>query len=627
VGGGWLLVELGGSSADEVASVAARLVGAASALDALIVPDRVRAAQLWQIREDGAGLSSRPSGDLVRHAGWEDAAVPVDRLAPYLRDFDALLVEHGLTGLPYGHFGDGCVHVRLDFPFGRAGGQASFRSFLSDAAHLVSRYGGSMSGEHGDGRARSELLPIMYSPEALRAFAEVKHVLDPDGVLNPGIVVDPRPPDADLRLSGVRPWKDVAFGYADDHGDFARAVSRCVGVGKCRADLTPRGGVMCPSFVATRDEKDSTRGRARVLQEMINGSLVQGWEAPEVHEVLDLCLACKGCSADCPTGVDMATYKAEVLHQTYRGRLRPMSHYTLGWLPAWARQAGRWPGLANWILQSPLSAVGKRVGGVDARRSLPRLSTPTFRNWFAGRPIAAGDPVMLFVDTFTDLFTPSVGQAAVQVLEQAGFAVQVPARATCCGLTWISTGQLDRARRELRRTMAALAPAVRANVPVVGLEPSCVAALRSDAGELLHDIPAAGRIGASVRTLAELLSDRCQWTPPDLRGLTILAKPHCHHYAVMGWGPDQTVLTRAGAAVTTVGGCCGLAGNFGVERGHYDVSVAIAEHALLPAVRAAPDAVIHTDGFSCRMQVEQLVGRRGRHLAEILTSGPAGHRG
>jgi FAD/FMN-containing dehydrogenase/Fe-S oxidoreductase len=622
-GAGWLFVELGGDTAGEVADLAARVVADAGALDARIVTDPGETARLWRIREDGAGLASRPADGRFFHAGWEDAAVPPDRLGAYLREFEALLADRGLTGLPYGHFGEGCVHVRIDFPFDQPSGVPVFREFLLDAARLVAGYGGSMSGEHGDGRARSELLPLMYSPAALAAFGAVKRAFDPDGLLNPGVLVDPAPMTVNLRAPTVRPMNTgLALAYDDDGGDFAAAVHRCTGVGKCRADLTGSGGVMCPSFLATRQEKDSTRGRARVLQEMVNGSQVRGgWRSPEVHEALDLCLQCKGCAVDCPTGVDMASYKAEVLHQSYRRRLRPMSHYSLGWLPRWARLASRAPRLANRVMAlGEKSAMVKRLAGLDPKRPLTTFADRTFRSWFAEHPVAEGDPVVLWVDTFTDHFTPQVGVAAVRVLEAAGFSVRIPDGQVCCGLTWISTGQLDAARRQLRRSVDALAEMVSVGVPVVGLEPSCTAVFRGDAAELLGaEDPRVREVAAATHTLAELLSRRPGWRPPDLSGVRGVAQPHCHQHAVMGWRADEELLRRAGASVEPVGGCCGLAGNFGAERGHFDVSVAVAENSLLPAVRAAgDDAVVLTDGFSCRTQLDHLAGRRGFHLAEIL---------
>jgi FAD/FMN-containing dehydrogenase/Fe-S oxidoreductase len=624
-GSGWLLVELAGDSARELEAAAAAVVADADALGHRVVTGAAETGALWRIREDGAGLVARPKDGRTAHAGWEDAAVPPERLGVYLREFEQLLADHRLHGVPYGHFGDGCIHIRIDFPLGEPRGAQRYRDFVTDAAALVVRHGGSLSGEHGDGRARGELLPAMYTPAALAAFGAVKAVFDPGDVLNPGVITAPRPLDADLRLSAAHPRRTaLALAYTEDGGDFSAAVHRCTGVGKCRVRTGTgnTGNVMCPSFVATGDEKDSTRGRARVLQEMVNGTLVDGgWSAPEVHEALDLCLSCKGCASDCPTGVDMASYKAEVLHQTYRGRLRPAAHYALGRLPRWARWASRAPRLANRLVSAaPLAAAGKRLAGVDRRRQLPRFAPRTFRSWFAAQPEAtSGDPLVLWVDTFTDLFTPEVGIATVEVLRDAGFAVSIPERPQCCGLTWISTGQLDGARAILGRTVSALAPAAHAGIPVVGVEPSCTAVLRADAVELLGDTPDVRAVAAATRTLAEVLSDRADWSPPDLTGTTVVAQPHCHHHAIMGWHTDRALLERAGATVRAVDGCCGLAGNFGVERGHYDVSVAVAESHLLPAVREAGAAdVVLADGFSCRTQLAELSPRQGRHLAELL---------
>jgi FAD/FMN-containing dehydrogenase/Fe-S oxidoreductase len=623
-GHGWLFVETAGETEAEARAAAEKIVADAGCLEAMIVGGPVARA-LWRIREDGAGLGGRTPSGAPAWPGWEDAAVPPEHLGAYLREFEALLAGHHIDGLVYGHFGDGCLHARIDFPLGDPG---RFRAFLLEAAQLVGRHGGSMSGEHGDGRARGELLPYMYSAEALTVFGEIKRLFDPAGRLNPGVIVDPAPVDADLRVPAARPLRrHLGFAYPDDGGDLSAAVHRCVGIGKCRADTTAAGGVMCPSYLATKDEKDSTRGRARVLQELANGSLVKGYRAPELLEVLDLCLSCKGCSADCPAGVDMATYKSEVLHQRYRRRLRPPAHYALGWLPRWARLAKRAPRLANAALRNPaVAGLAKRAGGIDGRRPLPRFATETFREWFAQQPAGTGRPVLLWVDTFTDHFSPEVGQAAVRVLQDAGYAVRIPDRPVCCGLTWISTGQLDGARRQLRRTLAALATAAQDGTPIVGLEPSCTAALRHDVRHLLPDDPRSAAVATATRTLAELLADT-EWTPPSLAGVRAVAQPHCHQHAVMGWQADADLLAAAGADVTAVGGCCGLAGNFGVERGHYDVSAAVAETALLPAVRSAPhDAAVLADGFSCRTQLEQLAHVQGIHLAQLLDQALAGQR-
>nr|WP_231644868.1 FAD-binding and (Fe-S)-binding domain-containing protein [Sciscionella sp. SE31] len=632
-GKGWLMVELAGRRMEELSALAARMVREAGALDSMIVTDPREAAALWRIREDGSGLSARSMENRPAHAGWEDSAVPPEQLGDYLREFEELLKEFDLTSMPYGHFGDGCVHARIDFPLDRTGGPARFREYLFEAAKLVARHGGSMSGEHGDGRARGELLPMMYSPDVIGLFGAVKGIFDPLDLMNPGVIVRPRPVHADIRVAEAKPvTRKLGLRFAHDHGDFSEAVHRCTGVGKCRADTTASGGVMCPSYLATGEEKDSTRGRARILQEMVNGSIVgNGWRSPEVRDALDLCLSCKGCASDCPTGVDMAAYKAEALHQAYRHRPRPATHYSLGWLPRWARLASKTPKLANGALGNRgLAAIAKFFGGIDKRRDLPQFTEQTFRAWYAenrtgNSRVDGQSPVLLWVDTFTNYFQPEVAVTALRFLESLGFAVHIPEKPVCCGLTWISTGQLSTARRMIRRSMRELDPFVRLGVPIVGLEPSCTAVFRSDAAELLRGtkkmpLERVEEIAGSTYTLAELLRKfRPQWTPPDLSGTEVVAQPHCHQHAVLGWQADEELLKRSGAQVRSVGGCCGLAGNFGVERGHYDVSVKVAENALLPAVREAGEAVVLADGFSCRTQLDQLADRRALHMVELLT--------
>ena len=633
-GSGWLFVEVTGDTEAEALSRAREVLGTAGAVSGMVVTDPAHAAALWRIREQGAGLAGRSPDGAPAYPGWEDSAVPPAALGRYLRDLEVLLTEHKLAGIPYGHFGDGCLHLRLDFPLDQPGGGAVLRGFLQEAAALVTRYGGSLSGEHGDGRARGELLPVMYSPAVMDLFSQVKDVFDPAGVLNPGVGVRPRPLDADLRAAELVTAGAPApaapaigrerLGLAYPHdGDFATAVHRCTGVGKCVASTAGTTRVMCPSYQATRDERDSTRGRARVLQEMVNGGLVTGgWRAPEVREALDLCLSCKACSSECPAGVDMAAYKAEVLHQAYRGRLRPRSHYALGQLPRWARLAARSPRLANATLNLPgLGRLARLAAGIDPRRSLPPFAPQSFRAWHDrhhARPQAAGRPaVMLLIDTFTNYFDPQIGRAAMAVLADAGYDVLIPDQPTCCAITWISTGQLGAAKKILGRTVDQLAPAVAAGIPVVGLEPSCTAVLRSDATDLLGT-PEAAALAGAVRTLSELLAGTAGWTPPPLDGTPVVAQPHCHHSAVMGWDADAALLKQAGAGLTQVGSCCGLAGNFGMERGHYDVSAAVAGTELLPAVSAAPDAVVLADGFSCRTQLTDLADRPSVHLAELL---------
>ena len=623
-GDSWLFIETSGGTPVEARDAARRLAADGACLDSSVFTGP-EAAALWKIREDGAGLGGRATTKPA-WPGWEDSAVPPEKLGPYLRELETLMKKHGVDGIMYGHFGDGCIHVRIDFPLSDR--PRVLREFTEDAARLAASYGGTASGEHGDGRARGELLPLQYSASAISIFGSVKKIFDPENVLNPGVLVDPAPLDADLRVPAARPLASgLGFSYPDDRGDLSLAVHRCTGVGKCRADNTGSGGVMCPSYLATRDEKDSTRARARVLQELANGSLVDGWNSPAIAESLDLCLSCKGCASDCPTGIDMATYKAEAQYQRYKRKLRPASHYALGWLPRWAALASRAPGLANLGMRlGPVAALGKRMAGVDQRRDLPAFAKRTFRTWFASRPgpgasgVSGRKPVLLWVDTFTNSFSPEVGQAAVRVLEHAGYSVQVTSSQVCCGLTWISTGQLDGARRQLERTLKALRPALDAGIPVVGLEPSCTAALRHDAARLLPATdPRVAALTSSVKTLAELLRSTDGWTPPDLTGVTGVAQPHCHQHAVLGWDADAALLKDAGAQVKAVGGCCGLAGNFGAEEGHYDVSVAVAETALLPAVRSAGEgATVLADGFSCRTQLDQLAQVHGKHLAEVL---------
>ncbi|MEW2076432.1 FAD-binding and (Fe-S)-binding domain-containing protein [Streptomyces sp. NPDC013433] len=652
-GGAWLFVETGGETEAEARARAEAIVRAADAVDALVVTDPDRQRALWRIREDASGTATRRSDGTEAWPGWEDCAVPPARLGAYLRDFRALMADHGLRGTPYGHFGDGCIHVRIDFDLLTAPGVARFRSFSEELADLVVAHGGSLSGEHGDGQARAELLPRMYGAETVALFERVKAVWDPDDLLNPGMLVRPAPLDTNLRFSVLpREPVDVAFGYPADGGDFSAAVRRCVGVAKCRTTSVSGPAVMCPSFRATGEEQHSTRGRARLLHEMLAGELVtDGWRSTEVRDALDLCLSCKGCRSDCPVEVDMATYKAEFLHHHYAGRRRPAAHYAMGWLPVWLGWVARTraAGVVNALASvGPLASAAKRLGGIAGEREIPRVAGETFTRWWRGRgaPSGEGKPVVLWPDTFTEHLSPSVGRAAVRVLEAAGLRVVLPptlrpgsrpvgdARSrsalsllaarrgrVCCGLTYISTGQLDRARAVLRRTLDLLEPVLATDAPLVVLEPSCAAALRTDAPELLHDDPRAARLAARVLTFAETLERHApDWTPPSVNR-PVTGQTHCHQHAVLGEAPDRRLRAAAGLTGELAGGCCGLAGNFGFEKGHYDVSRACAEDRLLPSVREAPEeAVVLADGFSCRTQLEQLAGVRGWHLAEVLAT-------
>ncbi|WP_433341441.1 FAD-binding and (Fe-S)-binding domain-containing protein [Streptomyces sp. CA-253872] len=651
-GGAWLFAETGGAEPAEAAHHARLLAGAAGALDARVVTDPAAQRVLWRVREDAAGTATRGPDGAEAWPGWEDVAVPPARLGPYLREFRALLAAHGLNGTPYGHFGEGCVHVRIDFDLLSAPGIAVFRRFSEELAHLVVAHGGSLSGEHGDGQARAELLPVMYGPELTELFAQVKAVWDPDDLLNPGILVRPAELDENLRFAALpREPVDVAFGYPHDGGDFSAAVRRCVGVAKCREPGGTQGSsVMCPSFRATGAEEHSTRGRARLLHEMLAGEVVTGgWHAPEVRDALDLCLSCKGCRSDCPVGVDMATYKAEFLHHHYAGRLRPTSHYALGRLPAWLRAAAPLARPLNAASRlRPLASLALRLAGLTPERPLPALTTRPLRPGEEGTPPPGSRPVLLWPDTFGRHLAPHIPRAARHVLADAGLHATTPpawlhGAGVCCGLTYVSTGQLDAARRVMRRTLDAVdavdeaagtgtgadagtgtKPSATSSdapvpLPVLVLEPSCAAALRTDLPELLADDPRAARLAARVRTFAQVLEEEApDWEPPRVAA-PVVGQTHCHQHAVLGDAAERRLRARAGLTGELSGGCCGLAGNFGFERGHYATSVACAEDQLLPAVRAAgSDAVVLADGYSCRTQLSHLAPRPGRHLAEVL---------
>ncbi|WP_199253927.1 FAD-binding and (Fe-S)-binding domain-containing protein [Mycolicibacterium mengxianglii] len=630
-GGAWLFVDLDGDDVTEVAQRAEELVrrlrDQGNLTDARVVPDPAQRASLWRVREDGAGLSARSPDGGQTWTGWEDSAVAPADLPAYLRDFRQLLDEHGRKGVMYGHFGAGCIHVRIDFDFGTAEGVADMSAFVTAAAELVTRHGGTLSGEHGDGRARGALLNIMYSPQMLGLFGRVKQIFDPARLLNPGIIVDPVAVTADLGplpLTVLTP-STSGFAFPHDRGGFAGAVSRCVGIAKCRSDV---GGVMCPSYRATHDENHSTRGRARALQEMMrteHSVVDDGWRSDDVRETLDLCLSCKACSADCPVGVDMSTYKSEFLHRHYRRRVRPRSHYSLGWLPALARVAGIAPRLVNALAGNRTAhRVMARLGGVTTRRAVPQFApaNAAMRS-MAGFVTTGTEPdAVLFVDTFTRAFRPELAGAAAAVLADTGADLSA-SQGACCGLTWITTGQLDIAKRVLRRTTEILDKT--GTAPIVVLEPSCAAALHKDLPELVPTA-AARRVAARITTFAGYLDQRLDagWVPPPLPDDVVLQQ-HCHEYAVFSPTLQQRLLSRLGvSSVDNATGCCGLAGNFGFEREHYDTSIAVAGLALRPALdAAAPGTPVLADGFSCQTQISHLSVDNDSpptHLAQLLWS-------
>ncbi|WP_433756834.1 FAD-binding and (Fe-S)-binding domain-containing protein [Nocardia sp. CA-135398] len=628
-GKGWLMAQFEGADQDEADRRARAMVeevttktGATSTM----IDDPAREAEIWTAREAGLGATAFPPDSPETHEGWEDAAVPPDRLGDYLRDFESLLGDFDYQSSSlYGHFGHGCVHTRIPFDLRSAEGIAKYRGFAEQSAQLVVRYGGSLSGEHGDGQSRGELLPIMFGDRVVEAFGAVKHLFDPRNRMNPGKVVHPRPLDKDLRQGAdYRPWNPVThFTFPEDDHRFSVAAARCVGVGKCRGH---EGGVMCPSYRATREEEHSPRGRARLLFEMLQGEVItDGWRSTEVRDALDLCLACKGCRSDCPVDVDMATYKVEFLSHHYEHRVRPMAHYSMGWIPLWARFATAVSAPANALAQSRgPGGLLKRLGGVDPRRELPRFARERFTEKFARRaPDERGHRgrVLLWPDTFTNNFAPEIAEAAVTVLEAAGFEIEIPRRTVCCGLTWISTGQLPTAKRVLRRTLRQLEPQLRSSTPIVVLEPSCAAVFRADLPELLPGDEDAHRLANQVRTLGEILTEKADdWEPPRIDAHAMV-QPHCHQHAILQYEADQRLLTATGLDVEVLdAGCCGLAGNFGFERGHYDVSVACAEDKLMPAIRKRdPETLVLADGFSCRTQIEHLDPQAGpRHAAQVL---------
>ncbi len=653
-GTGFLMVQFGGETQEDTDKAAQALLDDLDQGDhapsARSIDDPELEDELWQVRESGLGATTHLPGEPDTWPGWEDSAVHPDRLGDYLRDLRGLFETFGYASQNspalYGHFGQGCVHTRIPFDLYTADGVATYRRFIERAADLAVSYGGSFSGEHGDGQARAELLPRMFGERVMQAFGELKATFDSQDRMNPGKLVAPRRLDQDLRLGGT--WQprsdtttDLFFGFPDDEGSFAQATTRCVGVGRCRQHGHDGHEVMCPSYQVTRDERHSTRGRARLLFEMVNGHgdspIADGWRSEEVLEALDLCLACKGCKSDCPADVDMATYKAEFLAHHYRGRLRPIPHYALGWLPAAARvvSALKVPRLVNALSHAPVLRRALPAAAGLEQREVPLFAGETLQQWWSRRerpvPVAASERrgrVMLWPDTFTNSFQPEIGQAAIAVLEDAGWEVVLPEQSLCCGLTWISTGQLSTAGRVLRRTVDALADHVRAGGLVVGLEPSCTAVFRSDAPELFPQDPDVRRLRDQTRTLSELLvHDTPGWSPPDLRGQrrSAIAQVHCHQHAVMGWDAERELLDRAGVDTEQLAsGCCGLAGNFGFTKGHGEVSEACAEQVMLPRIREADgETVVLADGFSCRTQVHDLDsgGREAVHLAELLAHG------
>ena len=625
-GGGWLLAEFG---AETISEAQAQARAAMAVLNRGGTPPNMcllaghEAKLVWDVRESALGVVSHQPGEALKWEGWEDAAVAPENLGSYLRDLRKLMNAHGYSGPFYGHFGHGCVHVRIDFDLETEPGILKFRKFMEEAADVVVGYGGSLSGEHGDGQSRAELYPKMFGPELMQAFREFKAIWDPDWRMNPGKVIEPYRMDENLRLgAGYRPWKpQTHFQFPEDHGSLAAATLRCVGVGKCRQY---EGGVMCPSFRVTREERHSTRGRAHLLWEMAKGDVIRdGWKNEEVKESLDLCLACKGCKSDCPVSVDMATYKAEFFSHYYEGRLRPRSAYAFANIDLWARFASLVPSLANLTTQLPgLRAFSKWAAGMPQQRTVPAFALQRFRSWFSKRKPqnTSGPPVLLWPDTFNNYFLPHTAQAATEVLESAGFRVQIPASILCCGRPLYDFGMLNRAKRLVQKTLNVLHSEIESGIPLVVLEPSCAAVFREEMLNLFPSDPRAERLARQTFLLSEFIQTQAKDFHLPKLSREALLHGHCHHKAIMKMTAEEAVLTTIGVDFTSPApGCCGMAGSFGFEADRYETSVAIGELELLPAVRNAPsDCLIIADGFSCREQISQGTGRQALHLAEVL---------
>src|ERR1700688_227177 len=659
-GGGWLMIEFGASALAEAESQARGLMQAlgrsAIAPNMQLYTDKQKIKRVWEVRESALGATSHVAGEPLNWEGWEDAAVAPEKLGGYLRDLRIMMAAYGYKGSLYGHFGHGCVHTRINFDLQAKDGIAKFRKFMEQAADLVVSYGGSISGEHGDGQSRGELLPKMFGPELVQAFREFKSAWDPEWKMNPGKLIEPYKLDENLRLGAeYSPWQpETNFKFVADHGSLAEATLRCVGVGKCRRE---EGGVMCPSYRATHEEEHSTRGRAHLLWEMTQGEVIRdGWRSEEVKHSLDLCLACKGCKSDCPVSVDVATYKAEFLSHYYEGRVRPRSAYAFGNIDLWARLASNVPGLINLSTQLPfLRDIAKLVAGIPQQRSIPAFAPETFKAWFhrthsrsGGRirpprdakqaewkgtasavpyepqQYRASAPeagtVLLWPDTFNNYFLPSTARAAVEVLEAAGYHVILPQANLCCGRPLYDFGMLDRAQTLLLEILDQLEPEIEAGIPVVGLEPSCVAVFRDELLNLFPDDERAQALSRQTFLLSEFLENNSRNSPLPQFERKALLHGHCHHKSIMKMTAEESLLRRIGIDFQAPApGCCGMAGSFGFEHDKYEISATIGELELLPAVRKAPaDWLIIADGFSCREQIAQGTGRHALHLAEVL---------
>lgn len=633
-GNGWLMVEFGGATQNEADEKAKKLLASGKPGKAFLNPAEQK--RIWSLRESSFGASVFVPGEKDTFSGFEDSAVPPASLGNYLRELQKLYESYGYSSITYGHFGDGCIHSRISFDFKTDTGIQTYKRFLEDAADLVVKFGGSFSGEHGDGQNWGHLLYKMYGPEMVQAFREFKAIWDPHNKMNPGKVVDSYGADENLRLKHYSKMDTgpLHFDFFEESGDFGRTTERCIGIGKC---LKPSDGIMCPSYQVTRDEKHSTRGRAHLLHEMMRGEVIQdGWKSEAVKESLDLCLACKGCKTECPVKVDMATYKAEFLSHYYEGRLRPVAGYLFGLIAMWARLSSKMPRLMNFLTQAPgLSWIAKKAANIAPERSLPVFAGQTFKEWFRNRPSAektSGREVILWPDTFTNHFYPEIGKAAVNVLEHAGFKVKLPPDNLCCGRPLYDQGMLSLAKEYLEEIMNGLKIDLEKGTAVVGLEPSCIAVFRDELTRLFPKNNTALHLSKQAFFFAEFLEKNREMISWPRLSRKAVVQGHCHQQSLAGMENDRKIYERLGLDYHVLdSGCCGMAGSFGFEKDHYEVSVKAAERVLLPALeKSGPETLVLSDGFSCREQIRQLSKKRPLHLAEViqmaLEQDPAGKK-
>ena len=626
-GNGWLMVEFGGESKEEADGKSKRLMETLKKADnppSMKLFDNPKEEKMvWQIRESGLGATANVPGQPLTWEGWEDSAVPPEKAGDYLRELRKLLDKHGYGCDLYGHFGQGCIHTRIDFDFVNEKGIENYRKFMDEATDLVLSFGGSLSGEHGDGQSRAQFLPRMFGDELVQAFREFKYAWDPEGKMNPGKVVDPYRVDQNLRLGTDYnpPQLNTYFKFPDDRFSFSRAALRCVGVGECRR---MEGGVMCPSFMVTQEEKDSTRGRARLLFEMLQGDAIKnGWKDEAVWSSLDLCLACKGCKGDCPVNVDMATYKAEFFSHYYEGKMRPLNMYAFGMIFKWARLAALMPGIANLVTHAPvISSIFKKILMVHPDREIPQFAPETFQSWFAKRRVynEGKTKVLLWPDTFNNFFFPETAKAAVKVLEGLDFQVIVPKEHLCCGRPLYDYGLLNQALKQLEQILRVMRPYIQSGMPVVALEPSCAAVFRDELIGLFPNDEDANRLSKQTFIFSEFLSKYARKKDLPKLPLKAIVHGHCHHQALWKMEDEESVLKRMDVEPEFLEPqCCGMAGAFGYTEDHYEVSMACGERVLLPAVREAEKStIIIADGFSCREQIQQTTDRHGLHLAEVM---------